>query len=89
MDVFDEKGKILSLFIKLKQRYSLFPSQNSQQSLAQESINYDYEFAEYRVTGIILDTVQYRLFRPVRSDLCGISRNYLIGINFRGFRGFS
>ena len=39
------------------------------QSLAQESTNYDYESAEYRVTTIILDTAQYRLFRPVRSDL--------------------
>ena len=39
------------------------------QSLALESTNYDYESAEYRVTAIILDTAQYRLFRPVRSDL--------------------
>ena len=38
-------------------------------SLALESTNYDYESAEYRVTAIILDTAQYRLFRPVRSDL--------------------
>ena len=33
------------------------------QSLAQESTNYDYESAEYRVTAITLDTAQYRLFR--------------------------
>ena len=32
------------------------------QSLALESTNYDYESAEYRVTAIILDTAQYRLF---------------------------
>ena len=39
------------------------------QSLARESINYEYESAEYRVTAIILDKAQLRLFRPVRSDL--------------------
>ena len=39
------------------------------QSLAQESTNYDYESTEYGVKAIILDTAQYRLFRPVRSDL--------------------
>ena len=39
------------------------------QSLALESTNYDYESAEYRVTAIILNTVQYRFFRPVYSDL--------------------
>ena len=38
-------------------------------SLALESTNYDYESAEYRVTAIILDTAQYRLFRPVCSDI--------------------
>ena len=31
--------------------------------------NDDYESAEYRVTAITFDTAQYRLFRPVRSDL--------------------
>ena len=32
------------------------PKLRELQSLAQESINYDYESAEYRVTAIILDT---------------------------------
>ena len=45
------------------------PKLRELQSLALESTNYDYESAEYRVTAIILDTVQYRLFRPVRSGL--------------------
>ena len=45
------------------------PKLRELQSLALESTNYDYESAEYRVTAIILDTAQYRLFRPVRSDL--------------------
>ena len=38
------------------------------QSLALESTSYDYESAEYRFTAFILDTAQYRLFKPVRSD---------------------
>ena len=45
------------------------PKLRELQSLALESTNYDYESAEYRVTAIILDTAQYRLFRPVCSDL--------------------
>ena len=45
------------------------PKLRELQSLALESTNYDYESAEYRVTAIIFDTAQYRLFRPVRSDL--------------------
>ena len=45
------------------------PKLRELQSLALEPTNYDYESAKYRVTAIILDTAQYRLFRPVRSDL--------------------
>ena len=53
------------------------------QSLAQESTNYDYESAEYRVTAIILDTAQCRLFRPVRSDLLSTdAKTHLIKLNF-------
>ena len=37
--------------------------------LALESTNFDYSSAEYRVTTIILDIANYRLFRPVRSDV--------------------
>ena len=47
------------------------PKLRELQSLALESTNYDYESAEYRVTAIILDTAQYRLFRPVCSDFLG------------------
>ena len=39
------------------------------QSLALESTNYDYESAEYKVTAIILDTTQCRLFTHVHCDL--------------------
>ena len=45
------------------------PKLHQLQSLALESTNYDYESAEYRVTAIILETAQYRLFRPVCSDI--------------------
>ena len=47
------------------------PKLRELQSLALESTNYDYESAEYRAIAIILDTAQYRLFIPVRSDLLG------------------
>ena len=59
------------------------PKLRELQSLAQESTNYDYESAEYRVTAIILDTVQYRLFRPVRSDLLSTdAKTYFIKLDF-------
>ena len=45
------------------------PKLRDLQSLALESTNYEYESAEYRVTAIISDTAQYRLFRPVCSDI--------------------
>ena len=53
------------------------------QSLAQESTNYDYESAEYRVTAIILDTAQCRLFKPVRSDLLSTdAKTHFIKLDF-------
>ena len=53
------------------------------QSLALESTNYEYESAEYRVTAIILDTAQYRLFRPVRSDLLSAdAKTHFIKLDF-------
>ena len=59
------------------------PKLRALQSLAQESTNYDYESAEYRVTAIILDTAQYRLFRPVRSDLLSTdAKTHFIKLNF-------
>ena len=48
-----------------------------------EVTNYDYESAEYRVTAIILDTAQYRLFRPVRSDLLSTdAKTHFIKLDF-------
>ena len=53
------------------------------QSLALESTNYDYESAEYRVTAIILDTAQYRLFRPVHSDILSTdTKTHFIRLDF-------
>ena len=52
-------------------------------ALAPESTNYDYESAEYRVTAIILDTAQYRLFRPVCSDLLSAdAKAHVIRLDF-------
>ena len=39
------------------------------QELALESTNFHYSSAEYRVIAIILDIANFRLFRPVRSDV--------------------
>ena len=46
-----------------------FHSFHSLQELALESTNFDYSSDEYRVTAIVLDIANYRLFRPVRSDV--------------------
>ena len=46
-----------------------FPQLRGLQEFALESTNFDYSSAEYRVTAIILDVANYRLFRLVRSDV--------------------
>ena len=46
-----------------------FPQLRSLQELDLESANFDYSSAEYRVTAIILNISNYRLFRPLRSDV--------------------
>ena len=46
-----------------------FPHLRGLQELALESTNFDYSSAEYRVIAIILDIANYRLLRPVRSDV--------------------
>ena len=59
------------------------PKLRELQSLALESTNYVYESAEYRVTAIILDTAQYRLFRPVCSDLLSTdAKTHFIKLDF-------
>ena len=46
-----------------------FPQFRGLQELALESTDFDYSSAEYRVTAIILDIANCRLFRLVRSDV--------------------
>ena len=59
------------------------PELRELQSLAQGSTNYNYESAEYRVTAIILNTAQYKLFRPVRSGLLSTdAKTHFIKLNF-------
>ena len=59
------------------------PKLRELQSLALEFTNYDYESAAYRVTAIILDTAQYGLFRPVRSDLLSTDdKTHFIKLDF-------
>ena len=45
-----------------------FPQLCSLQKLALESTIFDHSSAEYRVTAIILDIANYRMFRPMRNS---------------------
>ena len=51
------------------------------QDLALESDNYDFS-AEYRVVSIILNIANYRLFKPVRSDVPVDPRKYFMKVKF-------
>ena len=64
--------------------FSIFlPKLRDLQSLELEATNNDYESAEYRVTAIILDTTQYRLFRPVHSDVLSTdAKTHFIKLDF-------
>ena len=59
-----------------------FPQLRGLQELAPESTNFDYSFAEYRVTVIILDIANYRLFTPVRSDVPAEKPKHFMKIKF-------
>ena len=59
-----------------------FPQLLGLQELALESTNFAYSSAEYRVTAIILDIANYRLFRPVRSDVPVEKPKHFIKIKF-------
>ena len=52
------------------------------QELALESTNFDYSSAEYTVTAIILDIANYKLFRPVRSDVPAEKPKHFMKIQF-------
>ena len=59
-----------------------FPQLRGLQELALESTNFDYSSAECRVTAIILDIANYRLFRPVRSDVPAEKPKHFMKIKF-------
>ena len=59
-----------------------FPQLRCLQELAPESTNFDYSSAEYRVIAIILDIADFRLFRPVRSDVPAENPKHFIKIKF-------
>ena len=55
--------------INTKLFFISFPQLRSLQELALKSTNFDHCSVEYGITAIILDIANYRLFRPVRSDV--------------------
>ena len=59
-----------------------FPQLRCLQELALESTNFDYCSAEYRVIAIILDIANFRLFRPVRSDVPAENPKHFMKIKF-------
>ena len=59
-----------------------FPQLRALQEFALESTNFDYSSAEYRVIAITLDIANYRLFRPVRSDVLAEKPNNFMKIKF-------
>ena len=59
-----------------------FPQLRCLQELALESTNFDYSSAEYRVIAIILDIANFRLFRPVRSDVPAEKPKHFMKIKF-------
>ena len=59
-----------------------FPQFCAMQELALESTNFDYSSAEYRVTAIIMDIANYKLFRSVTSDVPAEKPKNLMKIKF-------
>ena len=59
-----------------------FPQLRCLQELALESTNFDYSSAEYGVIAIILDIANFRLFRPVRSDVPAENPKHFMKIKF-------
>ena len=58
-----------------------FPQLRGLQELALESTNFDSS-TEYRVTAIILDIANYRLFRPARSNVPAEKPKHFMKIKF-------
>ena len=68
---------------KIKTMLLSMSLQKLRELLAQESTYYHYESPEYRLTAIILDTNQYKFFRPVSSDLLSTNaKTHFIKLNF-------
>ena len=65
-----EKPQHQTFFLSLPQICSL-------QEFPLESTNFDYSSSEYRVTAIILDIANYRLFRPIRNVSAEKSNHYM------------
>ena len=59
-----------------------FPQLRHLQELALESTNFDYSSAEYGITAIILDIANYRLFRPVTSEVPAEKPKYFMKTKF-------
>ena len=59
-----------------------FPQLHCLQELALESTNFDYSSAEYRVIAIVLDIANFRLFRPMRSDVPAEKTKHFMKIKF-------
>ena len=59
-----------------------FPQLCCLQEGALGSTNFDYSSAEYRVIAIILDIANFRLFRPVRSDVPAEKPKHFMKIKF-------
>ena len=59
-----------------------FPQLCCVQEFALESTNFDNSCAEYQVTAIILEIANYRLFRPVRSDVQADKLKHFMKIKF-------
>ena len=80
VDIIEKPDSVHKINTKL---FSIsFPQLRGLQELALESTNFDYSSAEYRVTAIILDVANYRLFRPVRSDVPAEKPKHFMKIKF-------
>ena len=80
VDMIDKPEGVHKIVTKL---FSIsFPQLCCLQELALESTNFDYSSVEYRVTAIILDIANYRLFRPVRNDVSAEKPKHFIKISF-------
>ena len=68
--------------INTKLFFISFPQLRCLQELALESTNFDYSSAEYRVIAIILGIANFKLFRPVKSDVPTENPKHFMKIKF-------